>query len=234
MTSPPVRISDRDASLHRLITPAARMAAAVVIMIKGSGVATVFWKMPGNSEAHALFHQEILDQELATMTLPNEKLALISPEAQSQMMLPTFDIEPVTASVTDKYTQLYEAPAPLARALEEKALEEGLDPNNTATVAMTPPVIQQRFEPMRQIEGDAPMEVESVARDFTPKPGSVDTAEKSDELLGMFHFAENNRTEFDRLSESALPIDPFPVVSTPSLQPLLPFPFVNLTPLLPL
>jgi len=92
---------------------------------------------------------------------------------------------------------------------------------------------------MRQIIDEKPISVEPVNREFQSKPSSVSTVEKSDEMLSIFHFAENRKADSELLSEPESPVDPFAdtfaiAASTPALQPLQPLQLDVLSPLLPL
>jgi len=237
MNSPtPPRNSEHEVPMHRFITPAVRVVSAVVILVSGLGIASIFWKMPNGSETYALYHNEVIDQNLTATTLPDESMALISPEQQAQISLPVLGIEPAMGGGTEKYTQLYEPPASLVtRAAEpEKAVSPAVEKEL---------LVPQKFEPMRPVVGEKPLFVEHVNKDFQPKPDSVSTVEKSEKMHAMFLFAENNRIEMDSSSEPAPPMDPFPtdlfpIVSAPvsasALQPLQPLHIGNLSPLLPL
>jgi len=235
MSPPPQRISEREAAMHRLITPSARIISAMVILITGLGIASIFSKMPNGNEMHALYNHDVIDQDLAAVVLPNESESLISSEERAHISLPTLDIAPLSGSGTEKYTQIYEPPASLAArfADPEEADEEASPPPIVAEELL----VSQKFEPMRQVADEGPLAVEPLDKCFPPKPESVSTAEKSDEMHAMFLFAENSRMELENSSEPAPPMDPFPVVSAPtssSLQPLQPLHIGNLCPLLPL
>lgn len=235
MTSPPQHISDHGASMHRLVTPTARIFAAMVILITGTGVSAIFWKMPNSGELHALYHQGVVDAKLAAVPLPSEAVAAITPEEMQRMELPTLEFAPAADDGAGKYAQAYPAPAALAMLNAER---EGVSPLVETSLI---PVVPQKFEPMRQIVDETPVSIESVNRDFPPKPTSVSTAERSDELISLFHFAKNNGTDFgnadfDRAIEPEQPVNPFPEAAAlaPVLQPLQPLPLDNLSPLLPL
>jgi len=228
MKSPHIHHSDHEAAMHRLITPSARIVSATVILIAGLGIATVFWKMPTGNENHALYDKGMIDKTIAGAPLPDESIALLSLEERSQISLPMFDIAPATDCGTAAYTQLYEPPPSLVAMLPEQ--EQIV--STVAEELLAP----QKFEPMRQITDEKPISIEPVNKDFQPKPPSVSTIEKSDEMISRFLFAENSRSALDTLAEPQPPTDPFPMVSVPMpvLQPLKPLYFEDLTPLHPL
>jgi len=218
--------------MHRLVTPTARIFAAIVIMITGTGVSAVFWKMPCNGEFHALYHEGVVDKNLPDVPLPSEAIAAISLDEMQRMELPILEYAPVADDGVGKYAQVYAPPASLAMLNAEREkiplLTEEEEPFK--------PIIPQKFEPMRQIVDEQPVSVESVSRDFPPKPMGISTAERSDEMITLFHFAENSRANFESETEPVQPMDPFPIAATsaPALQPLKPLLFENLSPLLPL
>jgi len=218
--------------MHRLITPSVQIFVAAIILFTGAGVSAVFWKMPTGAKFYELCHAEVVDKDLAAVPLPSESIASISSEEMKQMSLPTFDITPVVDSGAEKYAQIYEAPASLV-ALN---VEQGKIAPVVAEESTPAPVSPQRFEPMRQIVEDKPITAEPVNKEFLSKPTSVSATEKSDELLPIFHFAENSKADVNDSVKSEQPADPFPVMTapTPALQPLQPLQFENLSPLLPL
>ena len=230
--SPPPRASDHEAAMRRLITPTAQIVAAAVILVTGLGIASIFWKMPNSNSTHALYNKDIIDPELATTALPSRSPALLSPEELAEIALPMLDIVPAAAQHTQQYTQLYPAPASLAGQVPEAA-----DPF-PPVMEQGEPMVPQKFEPMRQVTEEKAISIEPVNKDFQPKPASVGTAEKSDEMLATFLFAGNSRidVDIDTSIEPAPPMDPFPIVSapTPALQPLRPLQFGNLSHLQPL
>ena len=247
MTSPlPPGVSEHEMAMHRLITPTARILSAAVILITGMGISAIFWKMPNGNAHYALYHDGIIDSGLMVTPLPSESIALLSLEERKQVMLPELEVSPVADGGIGKYTQVYEPPASVA------VLDSESRKIDSVVVEVEPvfaPVVPQKFEPMRPVIEEKPIAVESVSLEFQPKPTSVSTVEKSDELLSMFLFAENSRVDFDRLAESdsaesdsAEPIDPFSgadsfsraVVSASELQPLKPIQLERLSPLLPL
>jgi hypothetical protein len=232
MTSPTAtRASEHATTLHRLVTPAARIFAATVILFTGTGIAAVFWKMPNGNGIHALYHEGIVDESLVTTPLPSESVALLSPEERGQISLPALDIAPATDSGVEKYAQIYQAPVSLAAFNSEHGQTDSSAKEEESAIV---PVVPQTFAPMRQIVEEKPISVEPVNREFQPKPVSVSTVEKSDEMLSMFHFAENSRIE--RSAEPESPADPFSMaaVSAPALQALKPLPLDGLSPLRPL
>ena len=218
--------------MHRIITPTARIFSAVVILIMGLGIASVFWKMPNGESHHALFHGDIIDRELITTPLPSGEIALLSLEERALMELPMLDFVPVVGGGAEKYAQIYEPPDFFSPEREETIISQvvAIFPAVVETVREERPVLPLIFEPMRQIV-EKPIFLETVDKDFQSKPASVSTAEKSDEFLTRFHFAENSLASFGDSVESELPSDPFPM---PALQPLTPIHFGNLSPLLPL
>jgi len=223
--------------MNRLAVPAVRIFAAAVILITGAGVSAVFWKMPKNTEPHALYHEGVAGKELAAVPLPNGSVAAISLEEMRLIDLPTFDLAPVADEGAEKYAQVYPAPASLAIVNAKQGEEEGNESFFT-------PVIPQIFEPMREIIEEKPIAVEPFFRDFLPMPESVSTTERSDELHTTFHFVENSKAGFgngDLLEQpvdpfSERPADSFPIAAAPvsALQPLQPIQFERLSPLLPL
>jgi len=224
-------VSERETIASRLALPTARVFMATVILATGTGVAAVFWKMPNVGELHALYHEEIVDKELAAVPLPNETVAALSLEEMQQITLPRLGMAPVAADGRGRYAQAYPAPASLAIANVEQdaVVQEEEEPSFTATVP-------QRFEPMRQVIDEKSVSVEPINREFPPMPTSVGTAERSDDLMATFHFVENSRVEQDATHEQ--PSDPFPVVPAPTpavstLQPLQPLELGRLSPLLP-
>jgi len=235
MTSPTLCAPQRGASVQHLITPTARVFAATVILITGAGIATVFWKMPTGNEIHDLYTADIVDKTLAATPLPSDSVALVAP---GEISLPTLDIVPALGGGVEKYTQVYPAPVALAALNTEqekkKADSPVIEENEREHVPV--PVAPQEFKPMRPIVEEKPVAVESVNLEFQPKPTSVSTIEKSDEMLSLFHFARNSMAEADRSAEPAPPADPFPVaaVSVPPLQPLQPLAQNSLSPLRPL
>lgn len=231
MTSPPPLTSDHGTSLHHLVTPTVRIAAAAVILITGLGVAGIFWKMPKNAEQHDLYHTEIVGNDLAAVSLPGELSSLIAP---GELSLPASDISPAMDDGQERYTHVYQLPEPLAaleaeqKKMDEPAVEEEESP---------PPAVPQKFAPMRQSTVELPIDINAVNREFQSKPVSVSTAEKSDELHSAFHFAANSRMDFEDSAEPAPPMDPFPIAAAStasSLKPLTPVRLSGLSPLLPL
>jgi len=223
--------------MNRLAGTSARIFAATVILVTGAGVAAVFWKMPQAAEHHALYHEGVVDQELAAVPLPSAAVAAITPEEMQQITLPRLGMTPTIDDGALRYAQVFAAPAPLAAINAER----GRSVPETETFT---PITPQRFEPIRQVIEEKPISVEPVNRDFAPMPTSVSTTERSDELLTVFHFVENNRAE---LGNSPGPptdpfpmrasADPFPVAATPSasaLRPLQPIQLDGFSPLLPL
>ena len=231
MTSPiPPRVSERETALNRLAVPSARIFAATVILVTGAGVSAVFWKMPKANEFHALYHEGVVSPELATVPLPNESIAAISPEEMQQITLPVLSIVPVAADGAGKYAQVYPAPAPLLAVANAEQGGDTLEGEDFPFTPSTP----QKFEPIRQVIEEKPILVEPVIRDFPPIPMSVSTTEKSDELFATFHFVENIRAELADHPEQ--PTDPFSRTVTPTtaLQPLQPLQFDEHSSLLPL
>jgi len=233
MTSPPAAlVSGNETTLHRLVTPTARILAATIIMITGTGIAAIFWKMPNGNEIHALYHEEIINKDLTSTPLPNESMAMLSPEERGQMTLPMLNITPARDDGVGRYTQVYPLPAALA-ARNSESLEI-----NAASVEEDQPitpVVPHNFAPMRRIVDEKPISVEPVNWEFQPKPVSVSTTEKSDEMLSKFHFAVNSRADSDLSAEPEPPADPFSIASTtPALQPLKPIALDGLSPLHPL
>jgi len=236
MTPPPTqRVSEREALMYRLMSPTARIVSATVILITGMGLSAIFWKMPQSNERHALYCEGSIDQGVAATPLPSESIATLSPEVRERMTLPELDFTPIAAEGIPKYTQVYPLPVSLAaRNSDSRVVTVSADEES-----VTVPIVPQRFEPMRQIIDEKPISIEPVNREFQLKPSSVSTVEKSDEMLSMFHFAENSRADSDLLSEQELPVDPFTdtfaiAVNAPSLQPLQPLQPDALSPLLPL
>jgi len=230
MTSPiPPCVSERETVINRLAVPSARIFAATIILVTGAGVSAVFWKMPTANELHALYHEGVVDQELAAVPLPNESVPNISFEETQQMSLPMLDFAPVADTGASKYAQVYPAPAPLVAANARQGWEV-LEETEESIIPVTP----QKLEPVRHVIDEKPISVEPVNRNFPPMPTSMGTTERSDKLLAAFHFVENSKVEFDLLPEQ--PADPFPVVSAaiPALQPLQPIQLDGLSPLLPL
>jgi hypothetical protein len=220
--------------MQYLVAPTTRIVAATVILITGAGIATVFWKMPTGNEVHDLYRAEIVDRTLAATPLPSNSVALLAP---GEITLPMLDIAPALDSRVEKYTQVYPAPVSLAALnteQEKTTTDSPIVEENAETLAPVP-VVPQKFEPMRHIV-EKPVAIETVSREFQPKPASVSTLEKSDEMLSQLHFARNSMAEADRSSEPVPPVDPFPVaaVAVPSLQPLQPLARNSLSPLLPL
>ena len=225
-------VPDCGTAMHHLITPTARIFTALIILMTGGGIAAVFWKMPTNRETHDLYRAEIVDKTLAATPLPSESVALFPP---GEVSLPTLDIAPALDSGREKYTQVYPAPVSLAahNAEREEAVLPIVETEEEVPAGESAP--PQKFSPMRHIVEKKPISADAVDRDFQPKPTSVGTLEKSDEMLSLVHFAGNSRADADRSAEPAIPVDPFPVaaVSTPSLQPLKPLPQESLSPLFP-
>ena len=182
---------------HRLLSPTTRIFTAAVILFTGAGVSAVFWKMPTSADRYELCHADNVDKNLVSVPLPNQSTAALTTDEMNQMVLPTFDMAPITDGGEAKYAQVYEAPASLVSLNTKTKVEE---PAWTAT--------PQKFEPMRQIVEERPISIEPINRDFLSKPVSVNTTEKSDELLQRFHFVENSRAELERLA-SGQPADPF-------------------------
>ncbi|MCL2005391.1 MAG: hypothetical protein FWG73_04420 [Planctomycetaceae bacterium] len=214
--------AEHEASAHRLATPAARIFAAMVILLTGSGIATVFWKMPTGTEVHALYDSNVIDQDLAGVPLPDESIAVFSLEERAHIVLPLLEMGPVTDNGSDKYAQVY----PTSPAVASLHIEQGQfisPPRHTEPVI--PQMIPQGIEPIRQILEEKPILLEPVDRDFPPRPDSVSTSlhtiEKSDELFSLFQDTERD-TE---LILSTL---------TSELKPLPPFEFSGLSPLYPL
>ena len=242
MKNPPhTHVSEHEPVMHRLLTPTVRFVSAMVILVMGFGIASVFWKIPTNAETHhALFHGDMIDENIMATPLPCESLALLSHHERMQIELPTLDIAPVVGDGRDKIAQLYEPPAALIARISE--------PEEMVFPVMVEPVPLEELlpsQPMRHVV-EKPIMLELVDRDFPSKPESVCTTERSDILLTTFHFAENSRASLGGSPELTLPSDPFsaavPSVTVPSaalppmptLQPLVPIEFGNLAPLLPL
>jgi len=222
--------------MHRLVSPATRIVSATVILITGMGISAIFWKMPQGNESHALYHVGSVDQVLAATPLPSESIATLSPEVRGRMALPELDFAPVADEGIGKYTQVYAPPVALA-ARNSDFTRIGTVSADEEPVPI--PIVPQRFEPMRQIIDEKPISVEPVNREFQSKPSSVSTVEKSDEMLSLFHFAENRKADSELLLEPESPVDPFAdtfaiAVHSPALQPLLPLQLDALSPLLPL
>lgn len=232
MTSPPQKASEHGSTVHRLITPTIQILVAAVILFTGAGVSAVFWKMPTSAKQHELYRSEIADPNLTAVPLPNEAVASISVEERSQIVLPALDVAPVADIGVEKYAQIYEAPASLVaqNPVQEKT------PSEVAEESAVVPITPQKFEPVRHIVEKKPISIELVNREFPEKPTSVSTADKSDELLSMFHFAENGKSDFVDSTKSAPPADPFSTMTAPvsRLQPLQPLQVESLSPLLPL
>ena len=218
---------------------------AAVFLCTGAAVAAVFWQMPSSAGSYELYHAEVADKMLAAVPLPSESVASISPEQMGEMVFP--DLAPIVDTGVEKYAQLYEAPASLAAFNTETKKEP--------QPSFAPPGAPQKFEPMRQIVEEKPIVVEPVNRDFPPLPVSVNTTEKSDELVQRFHFVEHDRTSVpeqpanpfaDMAAATDMAVAPVtaapavtvaaPVAAAPafSLLPLQPLQFVGLSPLLPL
>jgi hypothetical protein len=204
---------------------------AAVILFTGAGVSAVFWKMPTSAEFYDLYQPDVVDKELAGVPLPNEAVAAISSEEMKQISLPALEIAPVIDDGAKKYAQAYEPPASLAATHAAKD-------NSPAVEAESPvePASPKKFEPMRRVVEKKPIDVETINDVFLPKPESVSTAEKSDELLATFQFAENGKADFASAADMELPADPFPVTTAAptQLQPLQPLTSSGLSPLLPL
>ena len=231
MKSPiPPSVSERESAISRLAVPTTRVLAATIILITGTGAAAVFWKMPKASELHSLCHEGVIDKELAAVPLPSDMVAALSSEEMGLFSLPTLETAPVLADGAAQYGQVYQAPAPLAKAHAGQVEVEAVSESSSV------PIAPQKFVPMRDVIEEKPISVEPVSRDFAPMPTSVSTTERSDELMAQFHFVENARAE--RNSPQGLLEDPFPRIETPSmpvvatLQPL-PFQLDGLSPLIP-
>jgi len=208
----------------------------MVILITGMGISAIFWKMPQGNEHHAFCHEAIIDQGLATTPLPSEAIAALSPEARGGMILPELDYMPAAAEGIGKYTQVYPPPVSLAVRNSDSTRVDTVSAEEEPVYV---PSVPLRFAPMRQIIDEKPISVEPVIREFQSKPNSVSTTEKSDEMLTLFHFAENRKVDSELLSEPESPVDPFAdtfaiAASTPTLQPLQPLQLDVLSPLLPL
>ena len=226
MTSPiSPSVSERETAMNRLAGPSVRILAATVILATGAGIAAVFWKMPQAAEFHALYHEGVIDQELAVVPLPSATVAAISSEEMQQINLPRLGMTPAIDDGALRYAQLFTAPAPLAAINAEQGRSA---PEEETFTPSTP----QRFEPIRQVIEERPISVEPINRDFAPMPTTVSTTERSDELLTVFHFVENSRAELG--NPPGQPADPFPVAATSSASALQPLQPIQLSPLLPL
>lgn len=276
MTPPiPPHDAERESVMSRLALPTTRILIAIVVLITGAGIGSIFWKMPTANEHHALYGAGVVDDGLVAVPLPGEAVAAISPEEIRQISLPALEMMPVTADVVGKaiplpgeavaaispeemkqislpdlemmpvtadgvgkYAQVYPAPAPLAMVNAEQG--------NAVMKEEAPvmvPAAPQKFEPMREIIEEKPISIEPVSREFAPIPTSASTTERSDELLAMFHFVQNNKIDLSSPLEPPAdpfpvqPADPFPVAATPTLSTLPPLPPLqlgSLSPLLPL
>jgi len=228
------RVSEQETAMHRFVHPSTQIFWATVILITGAGISAIFWKMPvPTNEMHALYHEGVVNQDLAMMSLPNESASMLSDEERKSMDLPAFDSPPVADDGAERYAQVYPAPPALAMANAEQ--NKGTVLPEEKEEELFTPVTPQKMEPMRQIIDEKPISVEPVNRDFPPKPMSVNAAvERSDELIAVFHFVENSRADLDAPAEQLA--DPFPMaaVSAPSLQPLQPLELSTLAPLIPL
>ena len=225
-TSP--HVCAREVPLHFFDSPAARIISAVFLLVAGVSLAAVFWKMPKEGETYALYYGEIVDKELAVVQLPDETVATITLEEMRQMSLPDIDMAPAFDEGAEKYAQMY--PAPPGLAAPASAQKNGIPP----TVKEPEPNVPKKLEPMRPpIEEKSQQPIETVKPAFQPKPTSVNPAERSDELLSEFRFAEGSRTDF---GPPPVPVDPFPVIasSQPALQPLQSVQSGGLSPLQPL
>ena len=230
MTSPPSPVSDHGTAIHRFVTPTARIISAAVILITGMGISAIFWKMPAGSELHALYNEDIVSKDLAAIPLPSESNAMLAPD--EQITFPALDIAPVTDSGAERYAQIYPRPASLAALDAEQTKKETPTIQEEETLLAAP----QKFEPIRTVV-EKPIFVESVNREFQSQPVSVNTTEKSDELLSQFYFVGNSRPDIDDSIEMKLPEDPFPMAAVsalPPLQPLQPIRVNGLSPLQPL
>ena len=200
------RVSERETLVSRLAVPTTRIFVAAVLLMTGTGVAAVFWKMPKHGEMHALYHEGVVDKELAAVPLPTEAVAALTHEEMEKISLPRLGMTPVADVGIGKYAQVYPAPALLTTAQTE--LNTVAEEEET----FVPPVVPQRFEPLRQVIVEKPIFVERVDREFQPMPGSVSTAERSDDLMTAFHFVENSRATRESTPEQ--PADPFPTAVT--------------------
>ena len=232
MKSPtPPPNSDHGVPMHRLVTPTARLFAATVILITGTGVSAVFWKMPNGMGSHALYHEGIVDKNLSAVPLPSDAVAAISQDEMKQMELPTLDFMPTVDGGAEKYAQYYQTPEAVAM------LNIGQDKvNSFEEEEYHEAMIPQKFEPVRHIVEKKPIAIEPVSRKFMPKPTNVNVSDRSDDLFLEFQFVGNNRGNFGIGQEPEQPADPFPVAaaSLATLAPLKPLLFDDLPPLLPL
>ena len=220
MKNPPhTQVSEHEPVMHRLLTPTVRLFSAAIILVMGFGIASVFWKIPTNAEAnHALFHGDMIDENIMATPLPCESLALLSHHERMQIELPTLDIAPAVGDGRDKIAQLYEPPAALIARVSEPHVSEPhvSEPHVSEPEGMVFPVAVEPMllddllpsQPMRHIV-ERPIMLELVDRDFPSKPESVCTTERSDILLTTFHFAENSRASLSDSTELTLPSDPF-------------------------
>ena len=232
MKSPtPPRVADSESTIRLLVTPTVRILIATIVLITGAGVAAVFWKMPKTAESHALYHEGVIDQDLAAVPLPHELAAAVSPEEMKLISLSMLDdVVPIVAEGVEKYAQVYPVPESLAAV---NAVQGRIVPEKEIFAPAAP----QRFEPMREVIDEKPISVEPVSQEFLPTPVSASTVERSDEFVAAFHFVENSRSVFGNVPEQ--PSDPFPemVAGSPAaspLQPLQPLQLDKLSPLLPL
>ena len=211
---------EREASAHYLVTPATRIVAAMVILITGSGIAAIFWKMPTGMEIHSLYDSNIIDQELAETPLPDESIAVFSLAERGHIVLPRLEMTPSADSGADKYATVYPAPP----AIASLHIEQGqfVWPQEH-TESIMPKMMPQSIEPIRQILEEKPMLIDPVDRDFPLRPDSMSTSlhtiEKHEELLSLFQDTPHD-------------IDITPALMS-GLQPLLPFEFSGLSPLHP-
>ena len=227
MTSPiSPRVSERETVISRLAVPSARIFSAAIILVTGTGVASVFWQMPKAYDSHVLYNQDLVHPELAAVPLLTEAKSALLPTEIKSISLPALDIAPVTDAGAGMYGQVYPAPPAVAMVYADQ------NANAMEEESLFTPGAPQKFEPMRAIIDERPIYVEPIDKEFLPMPTSVSTTERSDALLQVFHFVENDKVERSGTAEPPTDLFPIAAVSTmPSLQPLQPLQPGGLLPL---
>jgi hypothetical protein len=231
--TPLTSVSDSGTVENGTLSPPAKVIFAMVIILIGTVLAAVFWRLPNLGSFNSA-----IDTQLTAAPLPVPGAAGTGQNVQTVAFndLPSLPNPPTVDAGTGKYTQVY--PPPII--VTEKKTHDPAASNSgelTAEEAAAFVPVVAKFEPVRQVIPVAPSSMEPVNRNFQERPKTVEPAAKSDEMLTLFHFTDNLKINDEEAAKAELPENPFPVAeanSRASFTPLVPITGSQLTPLLPL
>ncbi|MDR3234295.1 MAG: hypothetical protein LBT46_11645 [Planctomycetaceae bacterium] len=217
---------------HRVITPARKIITSAIILLTGSGIAAVFWKMPEhNAGLYDICDQSVVDPQLAAVPLPKDSLSHATISEIEQMSLPVLEGNSSADTGSGKYAQAYPVPEGIAAA-RNAATSVG-DAGRKDGEAKFVPIAAQKIEPVRRMIPAVPMTAETVNKTFHEKPkNSFDTSAVNDEMTVLFQFAENLNAENESKAKDS-PENPFSAAVN-HLKPLEPLPKSRMLPLQPL